>query len=293
MKIENIEISHPDKIMYPKDQLTKKNIAEYYAKISSYLLPYVKDRPITMRRYPDGIEEDGFYNKHIPDYFPDFIRRLSVPMKKDDSYMEMVGAEESRDLVYLADQNTIELHVALAKVSDIDKPDQIIFDFDPSDDDFEKVRRAALAFKDLLDDSDLISFVKTTGSRGVHIHIPVEVNYGFQKVKAMSKKMAEKLHDKCSEITTLEQRKGKRGDKVFIDYLRNDYGMTAIAPYSLRAKPKAPIAVPLDWEELKDKSIGPRSFNLSNIFRRLGQKQDPWADFYNKRKKNQLNMNSI
>lgn len=288
MKIADVEISHPDKWLYPHDHFSKKEVVEYYSKIFSYLLPYVKDRPVTLKRYPDGIDEGGFYNKHVPDYFPDFISRLQVPMRKEDSEMEMVGIETQEALVYLANQNTLELHVAPATISSIDRPDQILFDFDPSDDDFEKVRAGALAFKDLLDAWKLVSFIKTTGSRGVHIHLPIAVDYSFQEVKTIAKKMAKALNDKCPEITTLEQRKEKRGNKVFIDYLRNDYGMTAIAPYSLRALAKAPVATPLDWWELKNKSIGPCSFNLSNIFRRLGKKQDPWSGFNKESKQNKL-----
>lgn len=280
MKIDKIDISHPDKIMFPDDNYLKKDLVDYYAHISQYILPYIKERPLSLKRYPKGIAESGFFNKHAADYFPDFIQRLRVPLKKNNSIMQMVSADKIDDLVYFAEQNTIELHITLSKIAAINKPDQIIFDFDPSDNGFEKVRSAALILKEILDSFGLSSFVKTTGSRGVHVHIPIKVCLEFEEVKVIAKKIAEKLHDNCSEITTLEQRKEKRGDKVFIDYLRNDYAMTTIAPYSLRAHRGAPVATPINWKELEGKTLGACSFNLNNIFHRLAQKQDPWQNFF-------------
>jgi len=279
MNIEGIELSHPDKVLFTNEGYTKKDIAEYYAKISSLMLPMVEQRPITMRRYPDGIQKEGFFNKHAPDYFPDFLPRFHLPMKTGEKDMEMIGIEKPEHLVYLANQNTIEFHISLSKKNQIDKPDQIIFDFDPSDDDFEKVRSSALRLKEILDELQLHSFVKTSGSKGLHVHLPIIVQYSFDEVKKIAKQISRYLNDECPDLTTLEQRKQKREGKVFIDYLRNDYGMTAIAPYSLRAKPGAPVAVPLDWKEVKDKSLGPQSYTIKNIFRRTAHKDNPWASF--------------
>ncbi|VEG91111.1 non-homologous end-joining DNA ligase [Legionella spiritensis] len=281
--MKNIDLTHPNKLLYPDDGIRKKDVADYYARIADYLLPFVKNRPLTMKRYPEGIHEEGFYNKHAPDYFPDFIPRYTVPMEKDASQMSMVGADSVQALVYLAGQNTLELHMALSTMDEIKKPDQMILDFDPSDDDFEKVRNAAFVCKEILDALDLPSFVKTTGSRGVHVHVPLLVACSFKEMKEIARKIAVKIHEKCPRYTTLEQRKNKRGDKVFIDYLRNDYAMTAIVPYSLRALPKAPVATPVDWNELADKSLQPQSYHLKNIFQRLGQKKDPWKLFTKKR----------
>jgi bifunctional non-homologous end joining protein LigD len=175
--------------------------------------------------------------------------------------------------------------MGLSRSEALEKPDQIIFDLDPSDDDFEKIRTTAFALKTLLDEQDIPSFVKTTGSRGLHIHIPLQVEKAFKEVKAIAEQIARELQKQNPELTTLEHRKDKRGNKVFIDYLRNEYGMTAIAPYSLRALKGAPVATPIDWDELKIPSLGPQTYTLSNIFRRLGQKTDPWKDFFRHRVK--------
>lgn len=280
MKTKNIEISHPGKVLFPDTGMTKKDIAEYFERIAEYMLPHIEGRPLTLRQFTEGIDKEGFYHKHAPDYFPDFIQRLSVPMhSKSGKKMKMVMANEAADLVYFAGQNAIELHMGLSRSGALEKPDQIIFDLDPSDDDFEKVRQTAFALKDMLDEHEITSFVKTTGSRGLHIHVPLHVDRKFERVKAVARNIAEKLHQGNPKLTTMEQRKDKRGDRVFIDYLRNDYGMTAIAPYSLRALKNAPVATPIDWDELKGHSLGPQTYTLSNIFRRLAQKKDPWKDF--------------
>lgn len=279
MKLADVEISHPDKLLYPGDDISKKAVAEYYNKISEYLLVFIKARPITMKRYPNGINEEGFFNKHRPDYFPNFVDDFTVPTRESQSEMHMVGIGSKKALVYLANQNVIELHAALSTMSSIEKPDQIIFDFDPSDNDFEKVRKAAKGLKKILDDMNIKSFVKTSGSRGLHVHIPLKPEHTFDKVKKFAKQIAEKLQQQFPDITTIEQRKNKRGNKVFIDFLRNDYAMTAIAPYSLRAIAGAPVATPLDWNEVNDRSLTPQTYHLNNIFRRLGQVDDPWKHF--------------
>lgn len=275
-------ISHPEKVLFPEVGITKADLADYYRRIAPYLLPFLKDRPLTLRHFPKGITEKGFFHKHAADYYPDFLERLRVPMRsKGGEEMEMIMADEVADLVYLAGQNVIELHTGLSQAAALDKPDQLIFDLDPADDDFAKVRHTALALKELLDQYQLPCFVKTTGSRGLHIHVPVQPERPFAKAKKVARRIAEQLHAQHPELATLEHRKEKRGDKVFIDYLRNDYGMTAIAPYALRALPHAPVATPIEWTELEKSGVEAQTYHLSNIFRRLGQKDPlPWHDFH-------------
>lgn len=281
MELSGVEISHPDKLLYPNDNISKKTVAEYYSKMSEYLLAFIKDCPITMKRYPSGINEDGFFNKHRPEHFPNFVDDLTIPTRENQSEMHMVGIGSEKALVYLANQDVIELHAALSTMSSIQRPDQIIFDFDPSDNDFEKVRKAAKGLKKILDDMNIKSFVKTSGSRGLHVHIPIKPENTFDKVKKTAKQIAEKLHQQFPDITTTEQRKNKRGNKVFIDVLRNDYAMTVIAPYSLRAISGAPVATPLNWSEVNDISLTPQSYHLKNIFHRLAQVENPWKHFNN------------
>lgn len=273
------ELSHPEKILFPDQKYTKAGIADYYKRIASEMLPLIKERPITLKRYPEGIAHDGFFHKKASDYFFSHLPIVELPRRQRQGTISMVMVNTPAHLLYLVNYSTIEFHVGLSKVTAIEQPDQIIFDFDPSDNDFEKVRVAALTLKELLEQKGLICFVKTTGSRGLHVHLPIQAEHSFKEIKPIAKSLAAELLEKLPEITTMEQRINKRDDKVFIDYLRNDYGMTAIAPYSLRALAEAPVATPIFWHELKQNQLTARSYHIKNIFRRLGQVDDPWKDF--------------
>ncbi|MFO7528922.1 MAG: non-homologous end-joining DNA ligase [Marinobacter sp.] len=275
-----MQISHPDKLIFPDSGIKKRDLIDYFRKIAPIMLPHLRGRPLTLRSFPEGIGEEGFFLKHAPEHFPSHIERLEVPMRsRVGKTMLMVTADKANDLTCFANQNVVELHVALSLGEALDRPDQMIFDLDPSDNDFEKVRELALGLKSLLGQRDLPSFVKTTGSRGVHVHVPLRPEETFERVKPVVQRLAEELLTRCPDIATMEHRKEKRGNRVFIDYLRNDYGMTAVAPYSLRAIEGAPVATPISWSELKDRKTGPQSWGLANIFRRLGAKKDPWQNF--------------
>ena len=280
MKAEDVKISSPHKLLFPDDGLRKEDVADYYRRIAPFMLPWLTGHPVTLKRYTEGIGKAGFYNKHAPPYFPAHLDRIEVPMRsRGGKPMYMVCVDEAADLVYLAGQNVIELHMGLSRQGALDCPDQLVIDFDPSDGDFAKVRRAALELKGLLDERGLPSFLKTSGSRGLHVHLPLLAEADFDRVKPAARALAEALQARCPKLTTLEMRKDKRGDKVFIDWLRNDYSNTAIAPYSLRALPGAPLATPLDWAELRNGRLHAQSYTVKNIFRRLAQKQDPWREF--------------
>ena len=284
MTPDDIEISHPDKVLFPDAGVTKRDLADYYARIAPRLLPYAKGRPLTLRVFPEGIEEAGFFNKNAPEHFPAFITRLRVPTRESGREATlMASADEAADLVFFAGQNAIELHAALSTQADLEKPDQVIFDFDPSDGDFDKVRKVALTFNALLEERELPGFWKTTGSSGLHAHLPLRPEREFAKVKAWATTLARRLHDELPEDTTLEQRKDKRGDKVFIDVLRNDYGQTAVLPYSVRARQGAPVAMPLRADELENADLTPDRYTLKNAFQRLGQVEDPWQSFARRR----------
>ena len=281
MKAGDVDIPHPDKVLFPDCDMTKRELAEYYEKTADFILPYIGDRPLTLRCYPDGIHEEGFFNKNTPGHFPDFIRRIEVPARGEGrETVVMSSADKVADLVYFAGQNTVEIHAALSTADHLEEPDQIIIDFDPSDRDFEKVRDAALAFGNLLDSLETHAFWKTTGSRGLHAHLPLRPNTGFESAKDRAGKLARRLVEAKPELTTLEVRKEKRGDKVFIDVLRNAYGQTAVVPYSVRARPGAPVAAPVRFDEIEQRSCRPDAYTVENIFRRLGQIEDPWADMW-------------
>lgn len=279
MKINGIIISHPEKIMYPEAGITKARVAEYYNYIASYLLPYIKNRPLSLLQYPAGITKVGFFHKHAAKHYPSFIQRFDIPTAHHGN-IEMIGLSSTQGLIYIAGQNTIELHMALACVNKIKTPDQIIIDLDPSDNDFEKIRQVALITKDVINKHNFACFVKTTGSRGLHIHIPLQPTHEFSVVKPIAKQLAQEIQELCPHLATLEMRKNKRDNRVFIDYLRNDFSATAVAPYSLRANKWAGVATPLHWDEVKnDKGLNAYKYNINNIAKRLESITNPWQDF--------------
>jgi bifunctional non-homologous end joining protein LigD len=272
-----IELSNLEKVYFPRDGITKGQLIDYYRRIAETMLPYVKDRPITMHRFPDGIDAEGFYQKEAPDYFPDWVRRVSIEVEEEGTTQPQVVCNDAATLVYLAEEACITPHIWLSRVDQIRRPDRLILDLDPPDGDFEPVRFAAKSLRALLDELDLRSLVMTTGSRGLHVLVPLDRQSDFDEVRAFAKRVATVLEERAPERLTVEMSKKKRGDRLFLDYLRNSYAQHAVAPYAVRPRPGAPVATPLDWEELSDGDLNSQTYNIGNIFRRLGQKQDPWG----------------
>jgi bifunctional non-homologous end joining protein LigD len=271
----NIEIGHADKLLFPDDAITKYDLTDYYARIAPMVLRHYSGRALTMHRFPDGIDEEGFFQKQIGDHFPDWIDRATLPKKNGE--VTYVVANDEATLVYLADQGCITPHLSLSRTDRPRHPDRMIVDLDPSDDDFDKVRRAAGYLKAMLDRLELNTFVQTTGSRGLHLVVPLDREADFEAVRAFSHALCRRAAEAAPDLMTVEQRKNKRGNRVFLDDLRNAYGQTAVAPYAVRARRGAPIATPVRWDEV-DADLDPRRYRLDNIFRRLARVSDPWAD---------------
>jgi bifunctional non-homologous end joining protein LigD len=271
-----IALSNTDKVLFPKAKVSKGDLIDYYRKIARTMLPHIAGRPLSLERYPDGVEGGGFMQKNASDYFPDWIRRARVA--KEDGSVSHVVAADAATLVYLANQACVTLHAGLARTDRIDHPDFMVFDFDPSDDDFGKVKRAARDARALLAEVGLTSFVQTTGSRGLHVWVPLDRAAPFDEVREIASNLADALVARAPDDRTTAQRKANRGDRVFIDVARNAYGQTVVAPYSVRARPEAPVATPLHWDELDSPDLEPRRYTVQNMFRRLGQRPDPWAE---------------
>jgi bifunctional non-homologous end joining protein LigD len=270
-----ISLSNTDKILFPKAKVSKGDLIDYYRQIAPTMLPHITGRPLSLQRYPDGIDAGGFMQKNASDYFPDWIRRARLA--KENGEVDYVVAEDAATLVYLANQACITLHAGLSRIDRIDHPDMMVLDLDPSDDDFAKVKRAAKDARGLLQEMGLTSFVQTTGSRGLHVWVPLDRAATFDQVREAASDLADALAARAPKERTTEQRKAKRGHRVFLDVARNAYGQTVVAPYSVRARPEASVATPLDWEEVDSPGLKPRRYTVHNVFRRLGQKGDPWA----------------
>ena len=274
-----VRLSHPDKILFPGDGITKADLARYYADVSGLMLPWLRDRPVTMVRYPDGLGGQRFFQKNAPSYFPDWIRR--VPVEKEGGHVEHVLPDQPATLVYLANQACIEIHAFTSRVDKLDVPDQMVFDFDPPDGTrFADVRRAALWARDLLGgELGLTSFVRTSGGRGLHVHVPLNRRADFGAVREFAHRAADVLARRHPGIITTEQRKDKRGMRIYADVMRNAYAQTVVASYSVRARAGAPVATPLSWAEVEDAHLHPGQFTMATVRARLDGGTDPWADF--------------
>jgi bifunctional non-homologous end joining protein LigD len=279
-----VELSNTSKTLFPDDQVTKGDLVGYYRDIAARMLPYLRDRPLSMERYPDGITGERIVQKNVPRYFPDWIARTRV--KKQGGTLVQVICDRPATLVYLANQACIEMHAFLSRTGALDRADQLIFDLDPPDDHrFDQVRHLALELHDLLGQLGLTAFVKTTGGRGLHVHVPLNARDDFDTVRRFARQASDVLAAREPDILTTEQRKDSRGDRVYSDVMRNAYAQTAVAPYSVRARPGAPVATPLDWAELKDASLTPHQFTLRTVGGRLDRlgASDPWAGMARRR----------
>jgi bifunctional non-homologous end joining protein LigD len=270
-----IDISHPDKVLFPQDGITKGDLVDYYAKIAAVMLPYMKDRPVTMHRFPEGIDLEGFYQQEASDYFPQWVGRATVA-KREGGQITHVVCQDKASLIYIANQGCITPHVWLSRRDKPEHPDLMIFDLDPPDGDFSPVRQAAVWLKELLAELEVTPFVKTTGSRGVHVVVPLDRSADFDRVRQLARGIARRLAERHPDHLTDEQRKAKRRGRVFLDTLRNSYGQTAVAPYAVRARPGAPVATPIYWGELSDKGFDSQRYKINNIFMKLERGKDPW-----------------
>jgi bifunctional non-homologous end joining protein LigD len=207
---------------------------------------------------------------------------VEINLKEEGGKQPQVVVNNAATLVYLANQAMVTAHAWLSKADKLDYPDKMIFDLDPPDGNFGVVRDAALSLRSLLESIHLAPFVKTTGSRGLHVVVPIDRRADFQTVREFSRDVAEILARRQPNRLTTELNKEERNGRLFIDYLRNSYAQTAVAPYSLRAIANAPVSTPLEWDELSDPRLNAQRYNLQNIFRRLGQKKDPWEKMMQK-----------
>lgn len=269
----SVPVTNPNKVLFPEDAITKLELIEYHAAIAPRMLPHMRKRPLTMERYPDGIDRERIMQKNVSKYFPDWIPRASVPKK--DGTVTHVLANDAATLVYLAQQASITQHVWLSTIDRPAEPDQMIIDLDPTTDDFSEVRKTALLFRRLLTDVGLVPFVKSTGSRGLHVVAPLRAGESFEVVYQVARRLADRAAEEKPDLLTTEFYKVKRGRRIFLDVNRNAYAQTAVAPYSVRARTAAPVAVPLAWKEVEDRRLKPDGFSMRDALER----PDHWKGF--------------
>jgi bifunctional non-homologous end joining protein LigD len=276
-----VPLTRPGKVLFPADGFTKQDLVAYYARIARVMLPHLRDRPLALERYPDGITALRIFQKDASRYFPDWIRTAVVP--KVGGTVRHVVCNDTATLVYLATQACITPHVWLSRVDRRDAPDQMVWDLDPAGQDFEPVRHAARALKRILDDLELPAYLKSTGSRGLHVVVPLARRETFEQVRAFARVVADAMVRQAPAAWTVEQLKRKRGERLFIDVNRNGYAQTMAPAFAVRARPGAPVAVPLHWHELDDPGLRPDGVTMHTVFERLERVADPWDDFQDRR----------
>lgn len=272
-------ITHPEKVLFPETGFTKQHLVTYYETVSAYMLPFLKNRPLMLHRFPQGIGHHGFFQKDIGNAFPDWISRVLVAREKQEP-IEQAVINSKAALRYVINQNTVVLHPWLSTVKDLHKPDKIIFDLDPAEGGFKTAVKGALLLRELLEkEYGFTSYVMTTGSSGLHVTIPIKPNHDFDEVRPFALQVGEQLSALHPTEFTTEQRIEDRKGRLFVDYMRNSYAQTAVAPYAVRALPGAPVAAPLFWEELEDKNLKAQQYNIISMPERLKNSGNPWQDF--------------
>lgn len=272
-----ITLGNRNKIWFPRSKITKGQIIDYYHTMGPIIMSHIKNHIIMLQRLPDGIKGESFYQKNAAPYFPSWIK--TIPLKKENGQnVDYIIAKNLATLLYLTNHGTLTFHSWQSRADKLDYPDRMIFDLDPSIEDFTSVRKAALLIKDIFDDLKIPSFAMTTGSRGIHIYTPLKRVHTFDQIADFSLLIAQKLLAENPKMFTLEIRKNKRAGKIFIDTLRNRYGATSVVPYSVRPREKAPVAAPLWWPEVKDSRLTSQKFTIKNIIERIKSEGDPWHE---------------
>jgi bifunctional non-homologous end joining protein LigD len=267
-----VELSRPDKPLFPSG-VTKADLARYYEAIAPAMLGQIAGRPLNLERYPDGIEGTKIMQQQASDHFPEWVGRVTVP--KQGGTVTHVVVSDAATLVYLADQACITLHAWLSRADRLERPDRMILDLDPSDGSTDAVRAAARDVGELLRELGLEPFAMATGSRGYHVTVPLQRRAEFDEVRAFARDVARVAVARDPRLT-LEARKAARRGRILVDVMRNAYAHTAVAPYSVRPRPEAPVATPLRWEELSERTTRPDRWTLRTVPNRLQQEGDPW-----------------
>jgi bifunctional non-homologous end joining protein LigD len=271
-------ISHPEKVLFPDDGITKGELAAYYQAIAPVMLPHIRGRPVTMERFHRGIGQEGFFQKDVSKGFPEWLERVEVP--KSNGVVHHPLVMDTRSLVWLANQNCITPHVWVSRVPDLFHPDICVFDLDPSVDDLPMLREAALALRDLLAELGLPNWVKTTGSKGYHIVVPLDGSADMGLVSRFADAVGSKLVQRSPDTLTREFHKVDRGRRILVDTGRNGYSATYAATYAVRARPGAPISAPCTWDELESGAVEPRTLRLRDMSARIAEVGDLWGGLH-------------
>lgn len=272
-----VKLTHPDRVIWPDDGLTKRDLYDYYGAVAEVMVPHVRDRPVSLQRFRGAVGEGGFFQKEVPKGAPSWVRTVEVP--KHGGVVNHVLANDRETLQWLAQQGCVTPHVFTARADRLDRPDRLVIDLDPSLDDFAAVRHAALACGEALRAEGLEPFAMVTGSRGIHVVAPLKRTRSTEDVLTWIRAFASRLAESDPDALTTEFHKNKRDDRIYLDVARNGAAQTVVPPYATRPRPGAPVATPLRWEELEDDALRPDGWILRTVLDRLESLGgDPWAE---------------
>ena len=273
-----VKVTRPEKILFPGDGISKGELVDYYRRMAPWILPHLRGRPLSLERFPDGIPGARIIQKSVSSYYPKWIKTVTV--EKVGGRVRHAVCEDEATLAYLANQASITPHIWLSRTDALEFPDQMVFDLDPSDADFAGVKAAAESLRLLLAQLQIPAYLKTSGSRGLHVAVPLKRDADFDSVRNVARRIAESLVAEDPKHRTLEARKSERRGRLYVDTNRNAYAQTIAPAYAVRARPRAPVSVPLDWHELQKKDLRPDGVNMRTVFARLEKVDDPWKDFW-------------
>lgn len=272
-----VRLGNPGKLLFTDPDISKGELADYFRAVAPAMLPHLRDRPLALQRFPDGVAAGGFFQKRRAATAPEWVNSVELPRVERGDTIEMVCCPDEATLVYLADQAVVVLHALLSRVARPDHPVRLVFDLDPPGDGTgADVLFAARAVRGLLDELGLPGYPMTTGSRGLHVTVPLAGRDDFDTVRSFARDVADVLADRHPDRLTTEVRIARRGGRLFVDTLRNAYAQHAVAPYSPRPLPGAPVATPLDWAEVDDDTLTARRYRIGDVPDRLDTVGDPW-----------------
>ncbi len=277
-----LHLTNQNKIYFPKDGITKGDIVQYYNEVSSLILPYLKDRPESMNRFPNGIDAPSFYQKDVDvDKIPKWLKTKKIFSESNDANIDYLICNDKETLLYMANLGCIEMNPWNSTIKQIQNPDWLVIDLDPSGNDFSPVVTTALVVKEVLDELETECLCKTSGASGLHIYIPLGAQYDYDSIKILGELIAQEVQSKLPEITSIDRSIKKRKNKLYIDFLQNRRGQTLAAPYSVRPKPGATVSTPLEWDEVNEK-LHPSQFTIKNVLNRFEKKGDLWKPVLSK-----------
>ena len=272
---KHAELTNLDKVYWPDDDISKGDLLDYYSKIAPYILPYLKNRALSLRRNPNGINDEGFFQKDAGDSAPDWVKKQEIYSESTDKMVNYLVCNDLESLLYIANMGCIEMNPWNSTINDLEHPDYIVMDIDPSDKNtFNDVVDVALVIKDIMDETGMTGYCKTSGSSGLHVYIPFHKKYNYDESRDFAEILATIVNDRLPKITTLERSLSKRKkNQIYIDYLQNRIGQTLASAYSVRPKPGATVSAPLEWSEVKH-GLKPADFTIKNMLKRLEEKGD-------------------